>query len=76
MKQFVKICCTALAVCMILSLMLCAFAAEQGDAGSAGGDAENKWGNPKSYLFPTLVFAFGIGGGMAIGGAMNRRGRK
>lgn len=39
-------------------------------------DKESKWGNPKSYLFPTLLFAFGIGGGMAIGGAMNRRGRK
>ncbi len=39
-------------------------------------DKESKWGNPKSYLIPTLVFAFGIGGGMAIGGAMNRRGRK
>ena len=37
---------------------------------------ESKWGNLKSYLFPTLLFAFGIGGGMAIGGAMNRRGRK
>ena len=77
MKSFVKICGITLLVCIVLSFAVCAFAADKGDAATAiSKETENKWGNPKSYIAPTVLFAFGIGGGMAIGGAMNRKGRK
>ena len=77
MKSFVRICSIALMLCMVLSFAVCAFAAESSDTPAATTqEKENKWGNPKSYIAPTVLFAFGIGGGMAIGGAMNRKGRK